>query len=64
MFTDQKRVTKSNMLAANAPALIDVPVGQFVIENEPRTFLKDGVPIGSKIKILQRKEEQIIKMPG
>ena len=47
-FTDPKRVTKSYILAANAPIIIDVPAGQNVTEYKPQ--IKCGRPIGSKDK--------------
>ena len=47
-FTDLKRVTKSHIPAINAPAHIDVPIGQSI--NEITTHLKRGRPISSKDK--------------
>ena len=44
-FIDTKKVTKSHILAMNAPTHIDVPGGQ---ENESKIRLKSGRPIGSK----------------
>jgi len=49
-FTDTKRVTKSHILAANAPIRIDVPIGQSNISNKSQTRLKRGRPVGSKDK--------------
>ena len=43
---DVKKVTKSHIPAVNAPAWIKVPEGQK--ENESKTRLKCGKPIGSK----------------
>ncbi|KAJ9556926.1 hypothetical protein OSB04_011540 [Centaurea solstitialis] len=51
-FTDTKRVTKSYIPVVNAPARVDVPVGQTnnkVIE-ESKIRLKRGRPLGSKNK--------------
>ena len=45
-FIDTKKVTKSHILAANAPARIKVPEGQ--LTNESKIRLKRGRPIGSK----------------
>ena len=45
-FIDTKKVTKSHILAANAPARIDVSEGQ--LANESQICLKNGIPIGSK----------------
>ncbi|KAM2623255.1 hypothetical protein TB2_027778 [Malus domestica] len=49
-FNDAMKVTKSHILAANAPAIIDVPFGQNkVVANESSsTRLKRGRPPGSK----------------
>ena len=45
-FIDTKKMTKSHIPAANAPAWIDVPKGQ--LETESQMRLKRGKPIGSK----------------
>ena len=50
VFTNIKRVTKSQIPAANAPIRIDIPVGQSNIANESQTRLKCGRPVGSKDK--------------
>ena len=52
MFTDTKRVTKSYILAVNAPAQIKIPKGQSENEvtNESKIRLKRGRPISSKDK--------------
>ena len=42
-FIDTKKVTKSHVPAANAPAWVDVPEGQ--LENESKICLKRGRPI-------------------
>ncbi|KAJ9535658.1 LOW QUALITY PROTEIN: hypothetical protein OSB04_un001192 [Centaurea solstitialis] len=51
-FTDTKRVTKSYIPAVNAPARVDVPVGQTndKVTEESKTRLKRGRPLGSKNK--------------
>lgn len=56
-FIDQKRVTKSHVPAVNAPIKIDIPEGLPTIENED--VVDQSV---LKIKILERKKEQITKM--
>ena len=45
-FVDVKKVTKSHILAINAPTRIDLFEGQ--LENESQKRLKCGRPIGSK----------------
>ena len=45
-FIDTKKVTKSHIPTANAPARINVPKGQ--LANESKICLKRGRPIGSK----------------
>ena len=52
-FVDAKKVTKSNILAMNAPARIEVPEGH--IANESKTRLKRGRPIGSKDVALRKR---------
>jgi hypothetical protein len=51
-FTDTKRVTKSYIPAVNAPARIEVPVGQTndKVTEESNARLKRGRPLGSKDK--------------
>jgi hypothetical protein len=51
-FTDTKRVTKSYIPAVNAPARIEVPVGQTndKVTDESNARLKRGRPLGSKDK--------------
>ncbi|KAJ9544551.1 LOW QUALITY PROTEIN: hypothetical protein OSB04_024258 [Centaurea solstitialis] len=51
-FTDTKRVTKSYIPVVNAPARVDVPVGQTndKVTEESKTRLKRGRPLGSKNK--------------
>ena len=60
---DIKKVTKSHVLVVNVPAHIDVPEGQLenVIENESKTRLKRGRPIGSKDLIPRKKNVQHMK---
>ena len=55
---DIKKVTKSHVLVVNVPAHIDVPEGQLenVIENESKTRLKRGRPIGSKDLIPRKRK--------
>ena len=45
-FIDTKKVTKSHIPTANAPAQIDIPEGQ--LENDSQVRLKCGRLIGSK----------------
>ena len=45
-FIDTKKVTESHILAANAPARIDILEGQ--LANESKISLKHGRPIDSK----------------
>ena len=58
IFTDIKKVTKSHVPAMNGPTHIDVPEGQLenVIENESKTRLKRGRPIGSKDLIPRKRK--------
>ena len=57
-FTDTKGVTKSYILAVNAPARIEIPKGQSENEvtNESKVRLKCGRPIGSKDKNPRKKK--------
>lgn len=61
-FTGQ--VSKPNIPSLNAPTRIDVLVGQSfnIIGNESKACLKLVNHFVSKIKIFERKGEQIIKM--
>ena len=52
-FTDSKKVTKTNVSAANAPIKVDVPVGQ---TNEIIARMKRGRPVGSKEKKSSKKK--------
>ena len=60
-FIGTKKVTRSHIPAANTPARIIVPEGQFgdVIANESRARLKRGRPIGSKDKVPWKRKEQV-----
>ncbi|XP_059306202.1 uncharacterized protein LOC132057590 [Lycium ferocissimum] len=49
-FTDLSRITKSHILAANAPIRVDVLIGQSIKANESKPQLKHGRPIDSKDK--------------
>ena len=53
VFTDNKKIVKSHIPAANTPARIEVPIGQSVniAANELRPHMKRGRPIGVKDKI-------------
>ncbi|KAI3693370.1 hypothetical protein L6452_33205 [Arctium lappa] len=57
-FTDTKRVTKSYIPAVNAPARIEVPVGQTnnKVTEESKARLKRGRPLGSKNKNPRKKK--------
>ena len=55
-FIDTKKVTKSHILAANAPARINVPEGK--LENESKIRLKRGKPIFSKVITTQKRRTQ------
>ncbi|XP_019242643.1 PREDICTED: uncharacterized protein LOC109222782, partial [Nicotiana attenuata] len=55
-FTNLPRITKSHILAANAPIRVDVPVGQSVKAYESKPHLKRGRPIGSKDKNPQKRK--------
>lgn len=58
-FTDSKGVTKSHIPDVNAPAQIEVPIGQSVkiVANESKARQKRGRPIGSKNKNPQKRKE-------
>ena len=57
----QKKVERSHIPAANTPAQIIVPEGQFgdVIANESKARLKRSRPIDFKDKVLRRRKEQV-----
>ena len=60
VFTNNKKIVKSHISAANTPARIEVPVGQSVntAANESKPHLKRGRPIGVKDKIPQKRKVQ------
>ena len=60
VFTDNKKIVKSHISAANTPARIEVPVGQLVstVVNESKPHLKHGRPIGVKYKIPVKRKVQ------
>jgi hypothetical protein len=62
-FSNSKGVTKSHILAINAPARIELSVGQStkIIGNKSMACLKRGGPTDSKDKNPKTKE-QIIKL--
>ena len=53
-FTDNKKIVKSHIVAANTPAKIEVHVGQSIntVANESKAHPKRGRPIGANDKIL------------
>ena len=55
-FIDPKRVTKSNILAANTTIQIDIPEGQPISAKESKPHLKCGRPISSKDKNLRTRK--------
>jgi hypothetical protein len=59
-FTDNKKIVKSHIPAANTPAKIEVPLGQSIniAANESKVHLKRGRPIGAKDKIPQKRKAQ------
>jgi hypothetical protein len=59
-FTDNKKIIKSHIPAANTPTKIEVPVGQSIniAANEPKARLKRGRPIGAKDKIPRKRKAQ------
>jgi hypothetical protein len=59
-FTDNKKIIKSHIPAANTPAKIEVPVGQSIniAANESKARLKRGRPIGANDKILRKRKAQ------
>ena len=59
-FADPKRVTKSHILAVNAPFKIDVPEGQNKFANESKPRQKRGRPIGSKDKNPRKRKGALI----
>jgi hypothetical protein len=59
-FTDNKKIVKSYIPAANTPVKIEVPVGQSIntAANESKARLKRGRPIGVKDKIPRKRKAQ------
>jgi hypothetical protein len=59
-FTDNKKIVKSHITAANTPVKIEVPVGQSIniAANESKARLKRGRPIGAKDKIPRKRKAQ------
>jgi hypothetical protein len=57
-FTDNKKIIKSHISAANTPAKIEVIVGQLTntAANESKARLKRGRPIGAKDKIPRKRK--------
>ena len=60
VFTDNKKIVKSHIPAANTPAQIEVTIGQSVntAANESKPHLKRGRPIGVKDKIPRKRKVQ------
>ena len=60
VFTDNKKIVKSHILATNTLARIEVPVGQSVniAANESKPHLKRGKPISVKDKIPRKRKVQ------
>ncbi|KAL0551257.1 hypothetical protein IC582_010343 [Cucumis melo] len=61
-FTDTKKVTKSYILAANAPYRIEIPNQQVDTINESALRQKRGIPMGSKDKNPRKKKLPMVKM--
>jgi hypothetical protein len=59
-FTDNKKIVKSHIPAANTPRKIEIPIGQSIntATNESKAHLKRGIPIGAKDKIPQKRKAQ------
>jgi hypothetical protein len=59
-FTDNKKIVKSHIPAANTSAKIEVPVGQLIntAANESKARLKHGRSIGAKDKIPRKIKSQ------
>ena len=61
VFIDTKKVTKSHILAANAPTRIGIPEEQLANKSESKIRLKCGRPIDSKdITPRNRRTQRII----
>jgi hypothetical protein len=59
-FTNNKKIVKSHIPAANTPAKIEVHVGQLIntSANECKARLKHRIPIGAKDKIPRKRKAQ------
>ena len=59
-FPDNKKVTKSHILAMNTPVKINVPEGQLTntIANQSETCLKCERPVGTKDMIPRKRRLQ------
>jgi hypothetical protein len=59
-FTNNKKIVKFHISAANTPTKIEVPVGQSIniAANESKARLKHGRPIGAKDKIPRKRKAQ------
>ena len=59
-FTNNKKIIKSHILAANTLVKIEVPIGQSIntAVNEFKACLKRGRPIGAKDKIPWKRKVQ------
>jgi hypothetical protein len=59
-FTDNKKIVKSHIPAANTPTKIEVHVGQSIntATNESKAHLKHGRPIGVNDKIPRKRKVQ------
>ena len=59
-FTNNKKIVKSHILAANILARIEVSIGQSIntTKNEFKPHLKHGRPIGAKDKISTKRKIQ------
>ena len=60
VFTDNKKIVKSHIPAANNPTRIEVPEGQLIniAANESKTRLKRGRTVGAKDKIPRKRKTQ------
>jgi hypothetical protein len=60
VYTDNKKIIKSHIPAANTLAKIEVHAGQLIntATNESKACLKRGIPIGAKDKIPRKRKAQ------
>jgi len=60
-FTNNKKIVKFHISAANTPAKIEVPVGQSIniAANESKARLKHGRPFGANDKIPRKRKAQV-----